>query len=210
MKNRKRYTEETYLIESALAEILMANTPLGDAKIAESKLLGVLNLKPNREERIEACNLLAQLYAQTARHQKAFKYFTAALSAGPDVAVTLTESLAEMFENQDQWDQAIQVYTQGLACGEDASLHDGLAYCFGKTDRLKEAEYHARRAVELAPGNAIYANDLGYNLLEQGEIQQAQTLFERAVDLDPDYQLARNNLKLCSEQISKYDKNNTG
>jgi Flp pilus assembly protein TadD len=60
--------------------------------------------------------------------------------------------------------------------------------------------------VELAPNDAIYANDLGYNLSEQCEIQQAQVLFERAIELDPAHQLARNNLKLCSEQIPKYDK----
>jgi hypothetical protein len=55
-KKRKRYSEDTYLIKSAMAEILMANTPLGDVKTAESKLLRVLDLKLDREERVEACN----------------------------------------------------------------------------------------------------------------------------------------------------------
>lgn len=202
-EKRKRHSEEAYLIDSAITEVLMANTPLGNIKIAESNLLGVLKLKPNDEELTEAHNLLAQLYAQTARHQKAFKHFTAALTVGPDVAVGLTEGLAELFEKHKLWDEAIKVYTQGLACHEDASLHNGLAYCHAKAGRFEKAEYHGRRAVELAPENATYANDLGFNFLEEGDFHQARVFLERAVELDPAYQLARNNLEYCAKQLSK-------
>jgi len=170
---------------------------------AESKLLGVLELKPNLEERVEAFNLLAQLYAQTARHRDALEYFASALAAGPGAAAPLTEGLAEMFEKQEEWEQAIGVYMQGLTRCEDARLHNGLGYCLDKASRLREAEHHHRRAMELAPDVTAYANDLGYVLLEQGELQQARVHFERALHLDPAYELARNNLSLCSKQASE-------
>jgi hypothetical protein len=54
----------------------------GSTEAAESKLLGILELKANLEERVEAFNLLAQLYAQTACHRDALEYFASALAAG--------------------------------------------------------------------------------------------------------------------------------
>ena len=160
-------------------------------------------MKPNLIEQTEAHNLLAQIYAQTARHQEALDHFAAAVVADSRVTVTVTEGLAEMFEKQEEWKKAIEVYTQGLARCEDASLHNGLAYCLGKIGRLKDAEYHCRQATELSPYIATYANDLGYALQEQGEFEQARIQFDRALHLDPDYELARNNLSRCSKQAQK-------
>ena len=198
---QQRYSEETYLLHSAIAEIYAANAGFGDSKNAESRLLGVLKLKPNQEELVEAYNLLAQLYAQTGRPEEAIKNFEIALATAPDVTITLTTSLAEMFEKQQNWGKAIEVYNLGLARCEHASLHNGLAYCLGKTGRLSEAENHDRRATELAPGDATYANDLGYVLLEQGKQEEAKEYFERALQIAPAYELARNNLALCSKRV---------
>ncbi|MBI4595789.1 MAG: tetratricopeptide repeat protein [Candidatus Tectomicrobia bacterium] len=198
---RQRYSEETYLLHSAIAEIYAANAGFGDVKNAESRLLGVLKLKPNQEELVEAYNLLAQIYAQTGRREEAIKSFEIALATAPDVAVSLTTSLAEMFEKQKDWEKAIEVYNLGLAHCRHASLHNGLAYCLGKTGRLSEAENNERQATELAPGDATYANDLGYVLLEQGKLEQAKEYFERALQIDPAYELAQNNLALCSKGV---------
>lgn len=202
-EGQERFSEETFLLESAIAEVIAANAGFGSAEVAESKLRGVLELEPNLEERVEAHNLLAQLCAQTARHREAMEHFSAALMAHPAGAVPLTEGLAEMFEKQEEWEGAMEVYALGLAHAEDARLHNGLGYCLGKVGRLREAEYHSRRATELAPDTAAYVNDLGYTLLEQGEFQQARVLFEHALRLDPCFELARENLRLCSEAASE-------
>jgi Flp pilus assembly protein TadD len=122
---------------------------------------------------------------------------------GLGAAVPLTRGFAEMFDKQEEWEQTIGVYMQGLIRCEDARLRNGLGYCLDKACRLRQAEHHHGRAVELAPDVAAYANDVGYVLLEQGELQQARVNFERALHLDPAYELARNNLSLCSKQASE-------
>jgi Flp pilus assembly protein TadD len=197
---QNRLSEETFLIESAIAEIIAANAGIGSAEVAESKLRGVLELEPNLEERVEAHNLLAQLYAQTARHREALEHFSAAVMVDPGVAAPLTEAFAEMFEEQEEWERAMEVYALGLAHAEDAMLHNGLGYCLGKVGRLRESEYHSRRATELAPDTAAYVNDLGYVLMEQRMFQEARVLFEHALRLDPSHDLARGNLRLCYEE----------
>lgn len=202
-ENEDRNSEETFLIESALAEIYTANAGIGSVEAAESNLLGVLELDPNLVERVEAHNLLAQIYAQTGRHQEALDNLASALAAAPEEAATLSESLASMFEKEGEWDLAIEVYMQGLACGEDALLHNGVGYCLARSKRLKEAEYYSRRAMELEPDNAAYVNDLGYLLLQQGQVKEAQSLFQHALQLDPSDELARENLRRSSEAASE-------
>ncbi len=202
-RKKERRSRENYLIESAIAEVIVARAGMGSVELAEAKLRAVLDLHPNSEERAEAHNLLAQLCAQTARHAEAMEHIAAAISAEPGMVAELTEALAEMLEKQDEWESAIHVYALGLAHTEHAILHDGLGYCLGKLGRLKEAEQHGRRATELEPDNATYVNDLGYTLVEQGRFQEAQVLFERALILDPSYDLARGNLRLCTEKTSQ-------
>ncbi|MBI2958463.1 MAG: tetratricopeptide repeat protein [Chloroflexi bacterium] len=202
-RKKERVSEETFLLESAIGEIYAAGAAFGSVEVAESKLRSVLVLKPTLKERIEALNLLAQVCAQTVRHQEALEHFAAALAVGPGIAVPLTEGLAGMFEKQEEWEKAVEVYTRALACCEDASLHNGLGYCLAQAGRLREAEYHERRATELDPNAAVYVNDLGYVLLGQGEFQQARILFERALGLDPSYELARENLHVCSKRASQ-------
>ena len=200
---KKRISEETFLVESAMGEIYAANAGFGSIEVAESNLLEVLALAPNIKERVEALNLLAQIYAQTARHEEALERFATALAAAPDMTVQLTEGLAEMLENQREWELAIKIYTQGLASGEHAGLHNGLGYCLAKAGRFKDAEYHTRRATELTPENAAYINDLGFVLMEQGRHCEARALFERALHQDPSFKLAQNNLRMCSEEASQ-------
>jgi tetratricopeptide (TPR) repeat protein len=53
-----------------------------------------------------------------------------------------------------------------------------------------------RAAVALAPDRDDLLNNLGYNLLRQGRIEEARKTFERALALNPKSRAARNNLGL--------------
>ncbi len=199
MREREELSEEIFLIESALAEIYAARAGFGSVEAAENKLLRVLESDPNH---LEALNLLAQLCAQTERHGMALGYLSRALTADRKMAVVLTEKLGEVYIRMGEWRQAIKVYRLGLAHQEDADLHDGLGYCYAKLGQWRKAEEHAHRAIELVPDAAVYVNDLGYMLLEQGRLEEARALFERAVSLDPSYKLAQGNLEHCLDLLS--------
>jgi tetratricopeptide (TPR) repeat protein len=203
----KRISKADNLIYAALAEIYASNAGFGDVKIAESRLLELLKMNPHGKDLTEAHNLLAQLYAQTGRYEKALEHHKAALNNSPEVAAELTLNLTDMLERHKKWENAIEVYNLGLTKCQDAGLYQGLSYCLGKKRNLEEAEFYALKAAELAPEDASCANDLGFILMQQGKYEQAQTSFERALKIDPAYQLAINNLELCSRRILVSKKN---
>jgi tetratricopeptide (TPR) repeat protein len=197
----ERISKADNLIYAALAEIYASNSGFGDVKNAELRLLELLKMNPRGKDLTEAHNLLAQLYAQTGRFEKAIEHFKAALNNSPEVAADLTLYLAEMLERHKKWGDAIDVYNLGLTYCQDAAFYQGLAYCLGKTGNLEKAETYALKAAELAPEDASCANDLGFVLMQREKYEQAQTSFERAIKIDPAYQLARSNLELCSRRI---------
>ena len=51
-----------------------------------------------------------------------------------------------------------------------------------------------REALTLAPQTAYLHNNLGYNLLKQGRLPEAETAFKSALKLQPELEVARNNL----------------
>jgi tetratricopeptide (TPR) repeat protein len=202
MAENKKYiaAEADDLLYFAMAEVYASNAGIGDVRIAESSLLKVLKLKTNRKDLTEAHNLMAQLYAQTGRLEKARDHFKEALNNDPGQIVTLTGNLTELLEKQKKWNSAADFYYMGLILIEDAALHQGLSYCLSKMKNLEAAEYHARKACQLKPDNADYVNDLGYTLLEKGNLEEARVYFEQALKINPDHELARNNLTECSQR----------
>ncbi|MHB1207231.1 MAG: tetratricopeptide repeat protein [Rhodospirillaceae bacterium] len=64
-------------------------------------------------------------------------------------------------------------------------------------DRLAEAEASYRRALALAPGDAIAVNNLANVVSSQGRSGEAVELYRRAVELDPGYADAKANLGMA-------------
>jgi len=199
--NNQPKTEANHLLYSAIAEFYSVKAGFGDSRIAELNLLRVLKLNPNGEEATEAHNLLAQYYAQTRHLQKALKHFKAVLIMAPEQTIVAVTGLIDILEKQNKWKTATKFYNLGLTVIEDAGLHQGLAYCLAKLGNLEEAEYHGRRACELAPNDADSANDLGFILMEREKLTQAESYFNLALQMDPNHRLAGNNFKLCSRRI---------
>ena len=58
--------------------------------------------------------------------------------------------------------------------------------------------------VEIEPDNYLHLNDLGYNLMEAGEYDEAEQILQRAVQLaPPEYDLAKGNLKRLRELMGE-------
>jgi Flp pilus assembly protein TadD len=67
-----------------------------------------------------------------------------------------------------------------------------IAYDLGRQFEQSEPEH--RRAVELAPRNARYLNNLGFSLFLRGKLSDAITFLGRAARLDPTNRRVRSNL----------------
>ena len=114
-----------------------------------------------------------------------------------------TEDLPEVIDkagdyliDKDDIQAALDLYLAAVKAYPGVALHHSAAgYCLGKLGDREGAVQCARRAVELDPDNHLWLNDLGWSLMEIGNLAEAEEILERAVSLaPPDYELAKNNL----------------
>lgn len=64
-----------------------------------------------------------------------------------------------------------------------------------RTNRTQEAIRALERAVALNPKSAVYRNNLGAAYERAGQIAKARTLYQEALQLDPNFEDARKNLE---------------
>jgi Flp pilus assembly protein TadD len=81
-----------------------------------------------------------------------------------------------------------------LVAPESADAHAAFAVLMERRHDARESEVHHRRAVELAPGNARYLNNLGYSLLLHGDARAAIPVLLDAARTEPGNARVRNNL----------------
>ncbi|MEW6107448.1 MAG: tetratricopeptide repeat protein, partial [Bacillota bacterium] len=174
MERKPNYSEEvTYLLELGIAETLLVRIGMASLETAEARFHAVLEMDPGN---IEALNLLAQICAQSRRHSKAREFLARALEGAEedrDLIAELVGALADIYEKAGKYRLAVRTYQVGLGRTESAALHNGIAYCYAKLGHYRKAVSHSRRAVELEPDNAVYMSDLGYTLLEAGNLDEA-------------------------------------
>ncbi len=124
---------------------------------------------------------------------------------------TETPDLAEVIDEAGTFLIQMEAYKDGLDLYRAAVerfpdvgvLHQGRGCCAGHEGLHAEAVEASRRALEIEPDNQKYVNDLGWCLLEAGRAAEAEALLRRAVTMDPADELARGNLRICQERISR-------
>jgi len=77
---------------------------------------------------------------------------------------------------------------------QSAEAHAALGILYDVSLRSAAAEPEHRRAVQLAPGNAGYLNNLGFSLFLRGKTQEAIGFYQQAARLDPTSARVRTNL----------------
>ena len=193
-------------MQMAIADALFSGTGFTDAETMEGHLRLALRYEPDHPE---ALNLMAQLCAQTERHSEALEFLRQAmqsLAARDEPAHLMARAvvaLAEVYENRKQYERAIEVYNLGLAWQEQGAFYHGRSYCRAKLGDIAGTLADGSLAVQLCPDNHVYMNDYGYTLFEAGRLEQALNVLRQAVAMNPDYELARNNLRLCEKALRR-------
>jgi tetratricopeptide (TPR) repeat protein len=82
-----------------------------------------------------------------------------------------------------------------------AMFHQGVSCCAGHEGIHDQAISASEAALELDPENQKYVNDLGWSLFESGRLAEAKQMLTRAVEMDPSDELARENLRICTDAI---------
>ena len=113
---------------------------------------------------------------------------TLGIAAAAVLAATAHRYAAVFHDEESLW-------THAVTAQPDAWLaHHNLAYLLARTQRTSEAVEHYRIALQLKPGNADGANNLGNALLAQDRGPEAIAAYEQAIRARPDFAEAHANL----------------
>ena len=142
--------------------------------------------------------------ADTDKAKKATDYQTAIDSfnkAGEMDAnqVAVWDSLGEAYsglgdtqtgdDRTKSYDQAIAAYNKGIALkADDAGVYNQIGNIYGKEKKIPEATQALTKAAQLDPAMAPKAYfNMGANLVNSGNSDQAAEFFKKAIDADPNY-----------------------
>jgi len=157
------------------------------------------------DTRPRAYVLLGRLYRETWNFPQAERMFRAGLERFPDDPL-LMRSLADFLEDQDRGQEALEMRREGLARDpDDYSWYVDLMNQLRNMDRGAEADSMAGLLREKWPNEPRALDWAGWHLMNRGDRETARKLFERALQLEPLYLPARNNLGWCLEQEDRFD-----
>jgi protein O-GlcNAc transferase len=118
--------------------------------------------------------------------------------------------LAMSYLQQEQWIQSEAAFQQIVQYAPSlGAAHAGLGSALAGQNKLEEAVFSLRRAIELQPGEAELQYNLGLVLLGLGQrqsdlsrIQEAEVYLQEAVVLQPDYTEARYSLGVTLVELA--------
>jgi len=140
----------------------------------------------------KAHNNLALALVDLGRLEEAASHFQASLDLEPRAEIY--SDLGFTMARLNKPAEAFASYRKALELDpSSASAHLNLAVAFVQADKLGDAEAHYRQALPGRP-TAETHNGLGYVLARQGRTDEAYAEFHKAIEVDPKYTPAYNNL----------------
>jgi Flp pilus assembly protein TadD len=158
-----------------------------------------------RPHYVEALNNLGFLLSSVPGSEaEAERHLRAALELRPDFAVARMNLLHLLARQPMRRADAIAQAEAMLRKRPDsAEAHHSLGILLAQTPgREAEALPHFREAVRLEPSNPGALNSLGIACAQAGRLEEARAAWVRALEIDPEYRQARENLHLL-EQVQR-------
>jgi tetratricopeptide (TPR) repeat protein len=124
----------------------------------------------------ELAKKAAQQEAEQAKEEKQFKGLKQYFEEG------------NTLYNQQKYKEAADAYQQALPLAKDKNLPivlARLADCYSKAKENDQAVATYQKALQLTPDDAALHNNLGSVYASMGKLQDAQTQFQKAAELDP-------------------------
>jgi len=192
--------EAIELFEKALA--LDPNFAMAYARIGFTYVVPGGNPDPARPYLEKAFQLSARLTEKDRRHilawyaiankdyKEAIQRYRDLIRAYPNEAEPYLR-LSRLLGGESRNEEAIEALHQGLAIDpEDPQLYNGLSGATSMAGRHEEAVRLAERYVALA-GNANSYDTLGLALRTAGSYEQSLAAFNKALQMEPDFEIAR-------------------
>jgi len=137
---------------------------------------------------LNAVARIALIYVEQEKLDKAIKYLRQAPVDNNEEASVLLQLEAEIFVEQQQYEQAMQAYNQALKLqANNTDLLYMRSLLAEKMGLIKQMEEDLRQILRLEPQNANALNALGYGLTEYTtRYREAYELIKQALALKPD------------------------
>jgi Tfp pilus assembly protein PilF len=180
-------------------------TRLGDYRRAETQLLAAVEAKP---ENASYRTNLGVMHMRARHFEEAALIWEGLLEYSPSGRVPRIY-LGKCYYESKRYSEAVEVLEswllEQLPSGPkrpregrpEPGLDEGfdvLAMSYRGLGQLEPGLRFARQAVELAPDSAAYLINYGVILAESGRIEDAKAQWVKALDLEPDNAVARQNL----------------
>ncbi|KAH7924550.1 TPR-like protein [Leucogyrophana mollusca] len=147
----------------------------------------LMNINPRSPE---AWIAVGNLFSLQKERSQALTCFRRAAEMDPSCAYAYTLSGHESID--EDLDKAIGFFQAALrADPRHYNAWYGLGTCYLRMSKIRLAEYHYRKAVEIHPHNAVLLGCVGMAIERRGDKLAALSLFNQAVRLAPDNALVR-------------------
>ena len=155
----------------------------GDAAAAEAVLQQILELAPGRED---ALMLLYRLCRQQNRPQPAEALIRRVVALNPNHFWATNELTLMLLARGGLAEAELHARNAIRIAPQNAQAHNLMGLVLTEANRPQVGEYHYRRVLELAAGEEpITLANLAWNLKNQGRIEEARALYQRAMALKP-------------------------
>ncbi|KAF9227878.1 TPR-like protein [Gyrodon lividus] len=130
------------------------------------------------------------LFSLQKERSHALACFRRAAELDPSCAYAFTLSGHESID--EDLDKAISFFQTALRADQrHYNAWYGLGTCYLRMSKIRLAEYHYRKALEIHPQNAVLLGCVGMTVERRGDKTAAYSLFDQAVRLAPDNALVR-------------------
>ena len=163
-----------------------------------------LSLNPRQ---VSALQLLALAYQQMPNSDKALQQLEAKV-ADPKSSPIFSLVLATVYERQQKFDKAINLYNSLLARNLFASLaRNNLAYLMAEhqptAENLARAQKLSSETLEENPEEPSFLDTMGWVLCKQEKYAQAKTYLEKAMEHAPDQPAMLYHLAWCEAKLGE-------
>ena len=192
--------------EAAYADSIF-RTGMGDVEGAVAALTRALEFAPGYAPAIFS---LGAVEYQRGNRAAGWRLFHSLLSCPAD-----TPDLCDIIDHAGDFLIGRRAYKDGLKLFRVAArqfphvavFHQGVGCCAGHEGLHQEAIAASRRGLEIEPANPRFVSDLGWSLLQAGQLSEAQEALSRAVAMDPGDELAKENLRFCVMKLARVPAN---
>ncbi|MBN1996035.1 tetratricopeptide repeat protein [candidate division KSB1 bacterium] len=203
------FEKKRFFAQEEYAESIFL-TSCGEIEASIQSLENALEIDPGYAPAIMS---LGSVEYQRNKPDHGRELFHSLLSLPPSAADGGESDLGDIIEEAGDFLIQSGHYADGLELFRAAlnrfpkrdSFFRGVSCCASHENLLEEALRAAEKAYELDPENQECVNDLGWSLFEVGRLDEALQYLSRAVEMDPGDDLARENLRICKEEIKKRD-----